>query len=154
MINQDNFFMQQALLQAYKALEKDEVPIGAIIVNNLGSIIGKGYNLTEDKYSQSNHAEIRAIQNAGKKIKDWRLEYCTIYVTLEPCLMCISLIGLSRIERVVYGADSPLFGYHLDKEILPDLYKRHIKGITKGVMANEVELLLKKFFKDKSGNRE
>lgn len=148
LIELDKSYMQKALKLAKKAFEKNEVPIGALIVFN-GAIIGSGYNQTETKHSQSCHAEVQAINAAGKKIGDWRLEGCTIYITLEPCLMCMSLIGLSRIERIVYGAHSPLFGYHLDKEFLPDLYKRQIENVTAGVLQTEAEELLKKFFKQK-----
>lgn len=139
--------MRKALALAQRAYENNEVPIGAIVVNEENKIIGRGYNLSQSKHSQSYHAEVRAIEAAGKKNKDWRLESCTIYVTLEPCLMCMSLIGLSRIKRIVYGAHSPLFGYHLDKEFLPSLYKRQIENVTSGVLIHEVEQLLKKFFK-------
>lgn len=146
--------MRMALEQACKAQEKNEVPIGAIVVDAQEKVLGKGYNLTQTYYGQNNHAEIRAIAQAGRKIQDWRLDDCTLYVTLQPCLMCMSLIGLSRIKRLVYGAPSPLFGYHLDKEGLPDLYKKHIKGITSGILAQEAQLLLKNFFKNKRNNRE
>ena len=144
---QDELYMEQALELAQVAFSKQEVPIGALVVDAHGIIIGRGANITQAKYSQTGHAEVGAIEEAGRAIKDWRLDGCTLYVTLEPCLMCMSLIGLSRIERIVYGAESPLFGYHLDKESLPDLYKKQIKGVTSGVLAHEAELLLKKFFK-------
>lgn len=146
---EDIKFMKIALKQAKEALILQEVPIGAIVVNEEGLIIGKGYNLTETKKCQSYHAEFLAIQQAAKRIDDWRLEKCTLYVTLEPCLMCMALIGLSRIKRLVYGAKSPLFGYHLDKEMLPDLYKKHLRGTTLGVLADEAEKILKDFFKKK-----
>ncbi|MBA3954522.1 nucleoside deaminase [Candidatus Dependentiae bacterium] len=146
---QDDYYMQQALELAEIAFSKQEVPIGSVVVNAQSVIIGRGYNSTQATYSQTGHAEVRAIEDAGQTTKDWRLDKCTLYVTLEPCLMCMSLIGLSRIERIVYGAKSPLFGYHLDKESLPDLYKKQIKGVTSGVLAQESELLLKRFFKTK-----
>lgn len=145
----DHRYMELALAQAKRALKRNEVPIGAIVVSRAGEVLGKGYNMVETYNCQSNHAEARAIESACKKIKDWRLDQCTIYVTLEPCLMCIGLIILSRIERLVYAAKSPLFGYNLDKESFPDLYKKHIKGITSGVLADKSQLLLKNFFKNK-----
>ena len=155
----DIYYMQQALVLAQQALEQDEVPIGALVVDYAcdtitGIIIGYGYNQTEQRKSQSRHAEVLAIEQAGLYKQDWRLDGCTLYVTLQPCLMCISLVGLSRIERIVYGAQSPLFGYDLDKELLPDLYKRQIKGVTSAVEAEQAELLLKKFFKTKRTHRE
>lgn len=145
----DIHYMRQAFALAKKAFNKDEVPIGALVVDEQGKIIGRGYNLSQSKHSQSYHAEVRAIEAAGKMLKDWRLENCTLYVTLEPCLMCMSLIGLSRIKRIVYGAFSPLFGYHLDKEFLPSLYKRQIENVTSGILQVEIEQLLKKFFNRK-----
>jgi tRNA(adenine34) deaminase len=155
----DSYYMQQALELAEQALAHDEVPIGALVVDHVcdkiaGAIIGCGYNQTEYCKSQSRHAEVIAIEQAGQQRQDWRLDGCTLYVTLQPCLMCISLVGLSRIERVVYGAKSPLFGYDLDKELLPDLYKRQIKGVTSAVEAEQAEALLKKFFKTKRTHHE
>lgn len=148
-IMEDRYYMLQALELAKKAYAKGEIPIGAVVVTQEGAIIGKGYNLTEHSRSQSSHAEVRAIEQAGRKLGDWRLDGCTLYVTLQPCLMCLGLICLSRITRLVYGAESPLFGYHLDKESLPCLYKKHMKGITSGVLEEESKKLLEQFFKMK-----
>ncbi|MBA3752265.1 nucleoside deaminase [Candidatus Dependentiae bacterium] len=145
----DSYFMEKALMLAKEAYELDEVPIGALVVSADNIIVGRGYNVTENQFSQSRHAEVCAIEQAGKTQGDWRMEQCTLYVTLEPCLMCMSLVCLSRISRVVYGASSPLFGYTLDKELLPFHYKKHIKGITAGVRADESKLLLEHFFKHK-----
>ena len=141
--------MREALKLAHKAYQQNEVPIGAVVISSDGVILGRGYNRTEKACSQSRHAEVCAIERAGKKIHDWRLDGCTLYVTLEPCIMCMSLMSLSRVTRLVYGAESPLFGYHLDKEILPQIYKKHIKGITSGVLELESKGLLEKFFKHK-----
>ena len=147
----DEQFMKMALKQARKAYENLEIPVGALIVTNEGVVLAKAYNQTEKKNSQANHAEMLAINKAGKRLKDWRLEGCTLYVTLEPCLMCMGLIYLSRIERVVCGARSPLFGCTIDfdKRTIPDLYSKHIKNITYGVLQDEAAILIKNFFKDK-----
>lgn len=142
----DIFFMSYALQLARRAASRNEVPIGAVIVSPTGKIIAGGYNLVEKYHCQSHHAEVRAIERATKKMNTWRLEGCTLYVTLEPCMMCISLAALSRIERIVYGAQSPLFGYHLDKEGVLTLYTKQIKNITEGVLAEEARGLLKNFF--------
>lgn len=99
----DIFFLNEALLEAKKALEIDEVPVGAIIVKD-GKIIARGYNLKEKKNDVTAHAEIEAIKNASKKMNTWRLDETTLYVTLEPCPMCAAAIMQSRIKRVVYGA--------------------------------------------------
>src|SRR5579863_5175212 len=92
----DLFFMQEALVQAHKAQEKDEVPVGAVVVNVQGEIIARGYNSVEADCSQRSHAESLAIERAGKIVGDWRLQGCWVYVTLEPCQMCMNLITLSR----------------------------------------------------------
>ncbi len=106
--------MRQALKLAQKAAVIDEVPIGALVVNEQGVILGRGYNMVEKLCTQTAHAELRALTQAGKKVGDWRLNGCWLYVTLQPCAMCLNSIKLSRIQGVVYGAESPLFGYHLD----------------------------------------
>ncbi len=87
-------------------------------------------------------------EQAGKYGKDWRLNGCTLYVTVEPCIMCMGLIALSRVSRIVYGAQSPLFGSTVDREMLPSVYK-HIEGITSGVGEDEIQALMKRFFKEK-----
>ena len=139
--------MQQALELAKKAYDLGEVPIGAVVVSPTGEIIGTGFNKTETQKCQDQHAEINAIRTACQKTGDWRLQGCTLYVTLEPCLMCFGCIDLSRIERLVYAADSPLFGYHHDRESLVEV-ARHVKNVTKGVCGSEAETLLKQFFKE------
>lgn len=145
----DQFYMHQALEQAMRAFEVDEVPIGAVVIDAEGSVIGAGYNQTECRFSQSGHAEVQAIEMAGTTRKDWRLIDCTLYVTVEPCLMCMSLACLSRVARVVYGAPSPLFGYQVEKDFFPQFYRKHLKGITSGVLADEAQQLIEKFFQKK-----
>jgi tRNA(adenine34) deaminase len=144
----DLFFMEIAFKQAQKAFANDEVPIGALVVDGKGNILGKGYNQVEKKKQQAAHAEIIAISRANKKKNDWRLDDCTLYVTLEPCIMCMGLIRLSRISCVVYAADSKLFGYQLDNKGQYSLYKKDIE-IKKGILAEASAEILKKFFKQK-----
>ncbi|MFH1831967.1 MAG: nucleoside deaminase [bacterium] len=140
-------FMDKALIQAQKALEKGEVPIGAIIVDSNGVIIARAHNKVETLGSQAAHAEVLAIQKACKKLGDWRLAGCTIYVTLEPCLMCLGLIQISRIAGLVYGAKSTLFGASLsDVSKLPTYAKTLI--IQGGIKEQESLKLLKSFFKN------
>lgn len=146
-MKRDAFFMAKALMLARKAYTLGEVPIGAVVVSPTDEVVGGGYNKVEAAQSQVQHAEVRAIAQATRKVRSWRLEGCTVYVTVEPCLMCTGLISLSRIKRLVYGANSPLFGYHLDSESVPAIYKKHIRGITSGVLKEEAELLLRNFFK-------
>ena len=102
-------FMKLAIKEALKAQDKDEVPIGAIIVKE-GKVIARGHNLRESKQVSSAHAEMIAIDKACKKLGTWRLEGCTLYVTLEPCPMCTGATILSRLDKVVYGANDPKGG--------------------------------------------
>ncbi len=97
-------FMEIALKEAKKANKKDEVPIGAVIVKD-NKVIAKGYNKREKSKNAINHAEIVAIKRACRKLKDWRLENCEMYVTLKPCPMCAGAISNARIKRIYYGAE-------------------------------------------------
>jgi tRNA(adenine34) deaminase len=139
--------MKLALNEAHKGLQRNEVPIGALVVKN-GAIQGRGYNLVEAQHQQIAHAEVRAISQACRRIQDWRLEGCWIYVTLEPCSMCISLIMLSRCKGLVYGAASPKFGYRLANASAVELKRLKIEVIS-GICQEESALLLKEFFKGK-----
>lgn len=140
------YFMNKALKQATLALKHDEVPIGAVVTDHHGIVIGRGYNKIETKQSQLAHAEALAITQAYRKMGTWRLIGCTIYVTLEPCLMCLGLIALSRIKCVVYGAKSHLFGT-LPSDIQNISF--YTKGLTIQGGINEQESidLLQAFFK-------
>ncbi len=145
----DHFFMQEALVQAQCAAAIDEVPIGAILVNSQGEIVGRGYNSVERDSTQRAHAEGIAIEHASKKLNDWRLTGHWLYVTLEPCTMCMGLIKLSRLEGVVYGAASPLFGFRLDNQDDLWVYKKDAFSIIEGVEKEASAALLKKFFHKK-----
>ena len=145
----DIFFMQEALAQAQLAYEIDEVPIGAIVVNSEGDIIARAYNVVERDCTQRSHAESLAIECAAKDLGDWRLDGCWLYVTLEPCSMCMGLIKLSRLAGVVYGASSPLFGFSLDNEQDLWLYKKGIISIVEGIGGDQAAQLLKNFFHKK-----
>jgi tRNA(adenine34) deaminase len=148
-LQQHSTYMRAALKQAERAARLDEVPVGAVIVDVAGTIIARGCNLTEKHATQCAHAELQALAKAGKKMGDWRLLGCWIYVTLQPCAMCMQAIVLHRLAGVVYGATSPLFGFDLDKEVADRLYKKDIICIVPGVMQEEASKLLKKFFKAK-----
>lgn len=145
----DSEFMAAALEQARHAFEQNEVPIGAVVVDAAGQIIGRGYNAVEGEKSQAAHAEIRAMQQATAAQGDWRLDGCWVFVTLEPCSMCMHALQLSRVAGVLYAAASPLFGYHLDKEQGFRVYKYNIVSIGASVGAHESSSLLRNFFKDK-----
>ena len=119
-----NEFMEMALLEAEKARKREEVPIGAVIVKN-GKVIAKGFNKREKTKSALNHAEIVAIRKACKKLKDWRLEGCEIYVTLKPCPMCAGAIANARIDKVYYGADETNTNDNLAEQIFASTRLNH-----------------------------
>lgn len=142
-------YMREAIKLAKKAEEKDEVPIGCVIVKN-DKIIARGYNLRESKQQSIAHAEIMAIQKACKKVGSWRLEDCELYVTLEPCSMCTGAILQSRISKVIYGAKDPKGGC-IESCIKLYEYKgfNHYPETTGGILEEECAQLLKDFFKKK-----
>ena len=145
---EDIKYMKAALKQAEKALALGEVPIGAVIVEN-GRIIGRGYNRRNTDHTTLAHAEITAIRKANRKVGDWRLEGCTLYVTLEPCQMCAGALVQSRIDRVVIGAPSyksGCAGTLLD--ILQNNEFNHQIEVETGLMQEECTQILRKFFKE------
>ena len=145
--NQEQY-MKEPIKEAIKAYQKEEVPVGAVIVKN-GEIIARAHNLKETKNDTICHAEILAIQKASKKIKAWRLENCELYVTLEPCTMCAGAIINSRIKRVIIGASDPKTGACGSVLNLFEDYKfNHKPECEIGIMQEECEKLLKDFFKN------
>lgn len=149
----DIYFMGECLAQARKALISDEVPVGAVVVNAHGLVVARAYNAVEAQCSQRAHAESLALAKAGKKCNNWRLDGHWLYITLQPCIMCMGLIRLSRLDGVVYGAPSPLFGSGLDFELPSTVYKSQI-ALIGGVLQDEAAVLLKEFFQDKRKGRE
>ncbi|WP_343247594.1 tRNA adenosine(34) deaminase TadA [Diplocloster hominis] len=148
MLTTDEKYMKEALRQAKKAYALGEVPIGCVIVCD-GKIIGRGYNRRNTDKNTLNHAEITAIRKASKKTGDWRLEGCTIYITLEPCQMCSGAIVQSRMDRAVIGCMNPKAG--CAGSILNILQMKefnHQVEITYGVLEEECSELLKHFFKE------
>lgn len=142
----DEKFMKQALLQAKKAKELGEVPIGCVIVQN-GKVIGRGYNRRNTDKSTLSHAEITAIRKASKKLNDWRLEECTLYVTLEPCQMCAGAIVQARVKEVVIGAMNPKAGCAGSILNLFTMKQfNHQVQTTYGVCEAECSQILKQFF--------
>lgn len=153
MENTDIKYMKIALKEAEKAAVLDEVPVGAVIVKN-NKILAKAHNLREKSNDPTSHAEINAIRKACKKLKSWRLEGATIYVTVEPCAMCAGTILWSRIARVVYGAKD-LKGGALGTTF--NLYEiknlNHYPEITSGVLEKECGNTISNYFKAKRNNK-
>lgn len=146
----DELFMRKALQQARMAFKHDEVPVGAVVVNKDGVIIGRGYNKVERTNSQSAHAEVIALKKAGACLGDWRLLDCWLYVTLEPCAMCYHAASLSRCAGIVFATPSPLFGYQgVDKQVPFQLYKENVIIMEPGLCTEESKKLLKSFFRAK-----
>lgn len=137
-------FMNEALKEARKAYEKLEIPVGAVIVKN-GKIISKAHNLKETKQTATAHAEILAIQKANKKLNNWRLIDCDIYVTLEPCSMCMGAIVSSRIKNIYIGTLDQKKEEKIDIQKYKEEYDVNIKY---GICGAECESILKEFFKD------
>lgn len=141
-------YMRAAIRQAKKAYGLGEVPIGCVIVYE-GKIIGRGYNRRNTDKNTLAHAEITAINKASKKVGDWRLEGCTLYVTLEPCQMCAGAIVQARIDEVVMGSMNPKAGCGgsvLNLLEMPEF--NHQVRVTRGMLEEECSLLLTQFFKE------
>ena len=144
----DESFMKQAVKQAKKAYDKLETPIGCVIVYE-DKIIARGYNKRNMKKNTLAHAEILAINKASKVLGDWRLEDCTMYVTLEPCPMCAGAIVQARIPRVVIGSMNPKAGCAGSVlNLLEQDGLNHQVEITKGVLAEECSGLMTSFFRE------
>jgi tRNA(adenine34) deaminase len=146
MMKDDAYWMGIALREAKKAGDRGEIPIGAVVVKD-GAVIGRGYNLREAKHDPVAHAEIIAIRQAARKLGNWRLSGATLYVTLEPCLMCMGAILLARIGKVVFGCYDPKGGaagslYDLSN----DLRLNHRLPVAAGVRGDECSAMLSGFF--------
>jgi tRNA(adenine34) deaminase len=141
----DDFFMREALKEAQKAFDADEVPVGAIVVCN-NKIIARAHNLTERLNDVTAHAEMQAITSAANFLNGKYLNECSLYVTLEPCVMCAGAIAWAQLKKLVYGAPDTKRGFHLlsNNNIL------HPKTeIISGIMAEESAALIKTFFQKK-----
>ncbi len=142
----DEYYMKQALAQAQKAFEEDEVPVGAVIVLN-NKIIARGYNQVEKLNDTTAHAEIIAMTSAFNYLGSKYLPEATIYITIEPCLMCAGALYWSKVGKIVYGADDEKNGYlHVTKESWPFHPKTKL---AKGVLKIECAQLMKTFFQQK-----
>lgn len=135
----NEYYMDLAIKEAKKAIKHNEVPVGAIIVYK-NKVIAKAYNKIEKKNNALQHAELIVINKASKKLKNWRLDTCTLYVTMEPCMMCCGAIIQSRIKKVVYGVENGKFGC---SKMLKNII------VEKNVLSKECLSLIQSFFKNK-----
>ena len=152
MLYTDDYWMNLALEQAQKAEDNGEVPVGAVIVKN-NAIISVGQNSVINLNDPTAHAEIVAIRDAGKKLQNYRMVNTGLYVTLEPCIMCMGAIIQARIERLVFGAADPKSGaagsvYSIGEDNLLN----HSLEVERGVMQEECSIILKEFFKKRRKN--
>ncbi len=145
----DLFFMNMAYMQACKAFNNDEVPIGAVLVDKAGNVLSRAYNQIEKKQTQLAHAEMQVLLKASKKIESWRLSNLVLYVTVQPCLMCLGALYLSRISRVVYGVSSPKFGASINLLEQKDGIYKHLDMKIECLQYQKSQELLKLFFQKK-----
>lgn len=148
-LQKDIYWMKKALFLAEKAQNLDEVPVGALLVIN-GKCISKGFNMKEAWKTPLGHAEAICIQRASDRLGRWRLSDATLYVTLEPCVMCAGLLVQARVRRLVFGAKDPKGGgIESLYQIGSDPRLNHQLTITTGILEHECSDILKKFFKNK-----
>ncbi len=149
--DEDEAMMSQAYAEAQKATQRGEVPVGAVIAFD-GKVIARAHNLRESLPHSLAHAELLAIDRATKKLGRWRLTGCTLYVTLEPCVMCAGAIVQSRVDRVVFGARDPKAGAVVSVfEILSDTRLNHRPSWTEGCLGSECGRILTEFFRKRRG---
>ena len=146
-VEEKEYFMREALKEAEKSLAKDEIPIGCVIVKD-GKIIGRGHNAREELQQSIMHAEIMAIKEANQREGNWRLLDATLFVTIEPCVMCSGAIGLARIPQVIYGAANQKFGGAGSLyDILTDARLNHRVEVETGVLEEECAAIMQDFFR-------
>jgi tRNA(adenine34) deaminase len=153
LISDHLWLMDEALIEAEKAYREDEVPIGAVIVDSSGTIISRTHNLKEKVFNPCGHAEILAITEAAKRKSNWRLTDCSIYVTLEPCPMCLSALVQARISYLYFGAyDAKGGALSLNYNFYKDQKLNHSFPVLGGLRHYECSRLLSTFFKEKRTN--
>ena len=145
-------FMEEALKEAKKAYKKEEIPVGVVIVKN-GEIIARAHNLREIRKLATAHAEILAIEKANKKLDSWRLVDCDMYVTLEPCTMCMGAIISARIKNLYIGAQDPKTGACGSFIDLNQYKYNHKTNVYTGILKEKCEYILKDFFKTLRKNK-
>jgi tRNA(adenine34) deaminase len=153
MRKQDEKFMLLALLEAEKAAELSEVPVGAVLVSQDGTILGKGHNQTISTCDPTAHAEIVSLREAGQKLRNYRLISATLYVTVEPCPMCMGALIHARVPRLVYGTKAPKWGAAGTLyDLASDSRLNHTIEVTGGVLEERCREIMQSFFKTQRGN--
>ncbi len=146
----DEYYMNLAISEAKKASESDEVPVGAVMIDKSHQIIGKGYNCPITSHDPSSHAEMNAIRMASKTMNNYRLVGTTLYVTLEPCIMCMGAIIHARVRRVVFGVKDPKWGAAVSLyQFADDRRLNHHPEIVSGILEEQTRHLIKDFFINK-----
>lgn len=144
----DEYWMARALEMAEKAKYLGEIPVGAVIVEN-NQLVAEAYNEKEQNFDSTAHAEVLAIQRASKALGKWRLSGCTMYVTLEPCLMCLGAVISSRVDRLVYGAlDKKAGAVESTYKFAETTHFNHYPKLSSGVLGEKSSLIIKEFFQD------
>jgi len=146
----DEFYMMLAIEEAQKAQDIDEVPVGAVIVDEQNQVIGQGFNRPISTSDPTSHAEINAMRMASKRLNNYRLTQTTLYVTIEPCIMCMGAIIHARIKRIVFGAADPKWGAVFSLyNMASDHRLNHNPEIESGVCEDKTRQIIKKFFMNK-----
>jgi tRNA(adenine34) deaminase len=146
----DEFFMKAALREAARAGRRGEVPVGAVVVRQ-GLIIARGSNRSISASDPTAHAEVVALRRAGRRVANYRLSGCDLYVTLEPCMMCLGAVVHSRVRSLIYGADDPKSGAVRSTMSFPFGRTNHRPEVKGGVLADECGRILREFFRAKRG---
>jgi tRNA(adenine34) deaminase len=147
-MNDDEFFMRQALAEAQKSLKKREVPVGAVLVSR-DEVVSRAHNAPIARNDPTAHAEISALRKAGSRLGNYRLPGCDLYVTVEPCAMCLGALVQARVRRLVFGAYDPKSGAVESMMTFPLERMNHRMEIVGGVLAEECGEILRDFFKKK-----
>ncbi|MCD6007538.1 tRNA adenosine(34) deaminase TadA [Halomonas sp. IOP_31] len=146
----DSYYMHRALDQARAAQAAGEVPVGAVVVDAAGAIVGRGFNAPVGGHDPSAHAEIRALRDAAGRLANYRLDGCTLYVTLEPCMMCAGAIIHARLARVVYAAAEPRTGMVESRaNLFAQPWFNHRVTVEGGLLAVQARRLLQAFFAER-----
>ncbi|HSW63648.1 MAG TPA: tRNA adenosine(34) deaminase TadA [Dissulfurispiraceae bacterium] len=144
----DDYFIRLALKEAEKARQKEEVPVGAVLVIN-SRVVGRAHNIRESKFDPTGHAETIVIRCAAMRLKRWRLNDATLYVTKEPCVMCAGVMINARLGRLVYGCSDTKGGAQTLFQILSDRRLNHTVSVSAGVCEDECSGLLRRFFSER-----